>query len=181
MKKQRKSYSRPKNLFDKSRIDSDKELVRVYGLKNRTEIWKAGSKVNRIRTEAKKLIIEPEKQELFFKTLVNKGLIKSSEASIDHVLGLQKESLLDRRLQTFVFKLGFAKTIKEARQLITHKKIKVSDRIVTIPSYHVNAKEEKLISLTKPIKVKKTEKSVLSPEKELNISNDAEEPQEKND
>jgi small subunit ribosomal protein S4 len=164
MIKQNKTYTKPKNLFDKSRIASDKELTRKYGLKNKSEIWKADSEVNRIRTEAKKLIIEPEKQALFFKTLQNKGLLKSSEASIDNVLSLKKEDLLERRLQTFILKLGLAKTIKEARQLITHRKIKLKDRVVTIPSYLVKSDEEKSISLIKAVKKEKNNIK-LNPEK----------------
>ena len=104
MRKQRKKYSRPRNLFDVSRIASDKGLVSNYGLKNKTEIWKADSEVNRIRAQAKKLIVNPEKQESFFKKLEDLGLLKSKEASIDSVLSLTKENLLDRRLQTIVFK-----------------------------------------------------------------------------
>ena len=173
MIKQNKKYSRPKNLFDKFRIASDKELSKRYGLKNKSEIWKAESEINRIRTEAKKLIIDPEKQVLFFQTLEKKGLLKSSEASIDNVLSLTKENLLERRLQTFVLKLGLAKTIKEARQLITHKKIKIKDRIITIPSYIVKSNEEKLISLIKTIKKEKT-KEKLNPETEIKEPESAE-------
>jgi len=132
-------------------------------LKSKTEIWKADSEINRVRAEAKKLIIEPEKQAAYFKTLEKKGLLKSSEASIDNVLSLDKENLLERRLQTFVLKLGLAKTPKEARQLITHKKVKVNDRIVTIPSYLVKLDEEKSISLIKTIKKEKPAEK-LSPE-----------------
>lgn len=145
MIKKHKTYTRPKNLFDKSRIESDKELAKRYGLKNRSEIWKAESEINRIRTEAKRLIVEPEKQEAFFKNLETKGLISSSDSTIDSVLSLTKENLLNRRLQTILLKLNLATTIKEARQLITHRKIMINDRIVTIPSYIVKAAEEKSI------------------------------------
>ncbi len=170
MIKQKKKYIKPKNLFDKSRIDSDKGLTKRYGLKNKSEIWKAESEINRIRTEAKKLILEPEKQALFFKNLENRGLIKSSEASIDNVLSLTKETLLERRLQTFILKLGLAKTSKEARQLITHRKIKIKDRVITIPSYIVKLNEEKSITLIKPIKKEKPAKEKLNPEPEIKES-----------
>ncbi len=167
MIKKRKTYTKPKNLFDKSRIEGDKELTKRYGLKNKAEIWKAESEVKRIRTEAKRLIIEPEKQEAFFKNLEIRGLIKDSEATIDAVLSLSKENLLNRRLQTIVFKLGFARTIKEARQLITHRKIKINGKIVTIPSYTVRAGEESLIKSTILPKTKpKKEKIEEAEEKE---------------
>jgi small subunit ribosomal protein S4 len=157
MKKQHKTYVRPKNLFDVARIESDKDLLKKYGLKNKSEIWKADSRIDRIRAQAKKLIVQPEKQKDFFVKLEKLGLIKttSSAPSIDTALALTKEHLLERRLQTIVFKLGLAKTIKEARQLITHRKIKVGDQIVSIPSYIVNRDEEtKLSRISQPAEAK---------------------------
>ncbi len=173
MRKQRKKYSRPRNLFDVNRISVDKEIVKNYGLKNKSEIWKADLEVNRIRAQAKKLIVNPEKQESFFKKLEGMGLIKSKEASIDSVLSISKENLLDRRLQTIVFKLGLAKTIKEARQLIVHKKIKIGDGLVTIPSYIVKLSEESKIKLARKEKVKKETKEEKK-EEELNESAEGE-------
>jgi small subunit ribosomal protein S4 len=158
MRKQHKKYTKPKNLFGKERIAEDKELVKNYGLKNKTEIWKADSEINRIRTEAKKLILKPEKQEAFFKKLEEKGLLKEKESTIDSVLSLTKENLLDRRLQTIVHKLKLAKTIKEARQLIVHRKIKLNDSLVTIPSYIVKLSEENKIKLAEKTKASKESK-----------------------
>ncbi len=166
MRKQRKKYIVPKNLFDTSRISSDKEIAKNYGLKNKSEIWKADAEVNRIRTEAKKLIVNPEKQETFFKKLKEMGLLKSKDAGIDDILSLTKENLLDRRLQTVVLKLGLAKTIREARQIIVHKKIIIGDHLVTIPSYIVKVSEESKIKLAKRTeKTKKEEKKEIKPEK----------------
>jgi small subunit ribosomal protein S4 len=182
MIKKHKTYTRPKNLFDKARIEEDKGLTKKYGLKNKSEIWKADSEINRIRTEAKRLIVEPEKQEAFFKNLETKGLIKSSGTTIDAVLSLTKEDLLNRRLQTIVFKLNLAKTIKEARQIITHRKIKINDKIVTIPSYIVKAVEENKIksSVIKKTKTKqeKTEVQENEPSSEQVKSEEPSETQE---
>jgi small subunit ribosomal protein S4 len=146
MKKQHKTYNRPKNLFDTNRIQSDKDILHKYGLRSKTEIWKAESKISRIRAQAKKLIIQPEKQKIFFEKLEKMGLIKTSDASIDTVLSLTKENLLNRRLQTIVLKLGLAKTMNESRQLITHRKIKLGETLITIPSYTVDTDEEGKIS-----------------------------------
>ncbi len=136
-----KKYARPKTPFDRSRIEEEKTLIKKYGLKNKKEIWSAESFINRIRAQAKKLIVEPEKQKAFIERLVKLGLIKS-EATIDDVLALTKEKLLERRLQTIVYKKGLAKTPKEARQLIVHRKIKIKDRIVNVPGYIVRKEEE---------------------------------------
>lgn len=147
-KKSHKKYKRPKKIFTKARIEEEKAIIKKYGLKNRREIWKAETEINKIRSQAKKLILEPESQENFFNRLRKIGLIKEKD-TIDDVLALTKEKLLERRLQTIVYKKGLAKTPKEARQLIVHKKIKVGEKIVNIPSYIVKTEEENKISLIK--------------------------------
>ena len=147
-KKHHKKYSKPTTPYDKPRIEEEKELIEQYGLKNKSEIWKAVSFIRRIRTQAKKLILEPENQEEFFARLVKLGLIKK-EDNLDDVLDLTKEKLLDRRLQSFVFKKGLAKSQKQARQLIVHKKVKISERIVDSPSHIVKINEENQISIIK--------------------------------
>jgi small subunit ribosomal protein S4 len=45
--------------------------------------------------------------------------------------------LLESRLDNVVFRMGFAATRKEARQLVSHKAIVVNGSCVNIPSYHV--------------------------------------------
>lgn len=45
--------------------------------------------------------------------------------------------ILESRLDNVVYRLGFASTRNEARQLVSHKAIKVNGNVVNIPSYHV--------------------------------------------
>ncbi len=45
--------------------------------------------------------------------------------------------LLERRLDNIVYRMGFASTRAEARQLVTHKAILVNEKLVNIPSYLV--------------------------------------------
>ncbi|AKC60385.1 30S ribosomal protein S4 [Blochmannia endosymbiont of Camponotus (Colobopsis) obliquus] len=45
--------------------------------------------------------------------------------------------LLESRLDNIVYRMGFATTRAEARQLVSHKAIIVNNRIVNIPSYQV--------------------------------------------
>ena len=45
--------------------------------------------------------------------------------------------ILETRLDNVVYRLGFAASRDEARQLIRHRHFTVNDRIVTIPSYRV--------------------------------------------
>ncbi len=47
--------------------------------------------------------------------------------------------LLEGRLDNVVYRMGFASTRAEARQLVSHKGIQVNDKLVNIPSYQVAA------------------------------------------
>lgn len=154
MRKQHKHYARPRKPFEIARIEEEKALIEKYGLKNKREIWKAEHFIDRIRSQAKKLIVHPEQQHAFLARLVALGLIQKN-AGIDDVLALTKEQLLERRLQTIVLKRGLATTPKQSRQLITHKKIAVGERIVNIPSYIVKKEEENKISVVKKTENKK--------------------------
>lgn len=46
--------------------------------------------------------------------------------------------LLERRLDNVVYRMGFASTRAEARQLVAHKAIIINEQVVNIPSYLVN-------------------------------------------
>jgi len=50
--------------------------------------------------------------------------------------------LLERRLDSVVYRMGFGSTRAEARQLIGHKGILVNGKVVSIPSYSVGAEDE---------------------------------------
>jgi small subunit ribosomal protein S4 len=45
--------------------------------------------------------------------------------------------LLERRLDNVVFRAGFAPTIPAARQLVSHRHVRVNGKLVNIPSYRV--------------------------------------------
>jgi small subunit ribosomal protein S4 len=47
--------------------------------------------------------------------------------------------MLERRLDNVVFRMGFARTRREARQVVDHKHITVNGKIINIPSYLVKA------------------------------------------
>ncbi|MBQ7428040.1 MAG: 30S ribosomal protein S4 [Butyrivibrio sp.] len=47
--------------------------------------------------------------------------------------------LLERRLDNVVFRMGFARTRREARQIVDHKHITVNGKIINIPSYQIKA------------------------------------------
>ena len=53
--------------------------------------------------------------------------------------GLNLMTMLESRLDNVVFRLGFARTRKEARQIVDHKFVLVNGKQVNIPSYLVKA------------------------------------------
>lgn len=151
IKRKRKKFSKPRKLYELERINLENEIVKRYGLKNKKEIWKAKSEISRFRKRAKKLIGDNlEKQQKFFEKLQKIGF---NVIDISDVLALTEENLLERRLQTFVFKKRIANTLKGARQLIVHKRILVDNQVVNIPSYIITKDLEESISL-KPTKQK---------------------------
>ncbi len=66
----------------------------------------------------------------------------STEATVDDILDLNVRDLMERRLQTMVFRNGLSKSIHQARQLVTHGHISIAGRIVTVPGYIVRKEEE---------------------------------------
>ena len=53
--------------------------------------------------------------------------------------GANLMALLECRLDNVIFRLGFARTRKEARQIVDHKQVNVNGKLVNIPSFQVKA------------------------------------------
>ncbi len=66
------------------------------------------------------------------------------------VTGTNLLQYLEGRLDNVVYRLGFASTRSEARQLVSHKSIRVNEGVVNIPSYQVSVGDT--ISLTEKSK-----------------------------
>lgn len=63
----------------------------------------------------------------------------------DRMKGMTGENLmtmLESRLDNVVFRMGFARTRRESRQVVGHKFVTVNGRCVNIPSYRVKAGDE---------------------------------------
>ena len=58
--------------------------------------------------------------------------------------------LLERRLDSVVFRMGFARTRREARQVVGHKHVLVNGQKINIPSYQIKAGD--VIELTEKAK-----------------------------
>lgn len=142
----RNKYSRPRSPWQRDRIELEKALLKEYGLKNKTEIWKLDSKLKAFKDLAKKLIAartaQSEKERAQLLSRLNRlGLIKEG-AHLDDVLGLTLKDVLERRLQTLVFRKGLSRTMRQARQFITHQHVAIGKKIISTPSYLVSTSEE---------------------------------------
>jgi len=70
-------------------------------------------------------------QERQFRNYVRKAMAGSG------VAGENLLQMLETRLDNLVYRAGFAHTIREARQLVTHKHITVENKIVNVPSFQI--------------------------------------------
>ena len=59
--------------------------------------------------------------------------------SMNGLTGSNLMVLLESRLDNVVFRMGFARTRKEARQIVGHKHVLVNGKCVNIPSYRIKA------------------------------------------
>merc|ERR1711865_1024769 len=154
-----KTFRKPKAAFEKERLDAEMKIVGEYGLKNKREVWRVQYALAKIRTAARVLLTLDEKNEqrifagdALLRRMLRLGLLLESEKKLDYVLGLTAAKIMERRLQTKVFKLGLAKSIHHARCLIRQRHIRVGKQICDIPSFIVRVDSEKHIdfALTSP-------------------------------
>ncbi len=133
-KRRRKRYNTPVSPWEGERIEEERKLNREYGFKNKEEIWKMDSILKNFFLQAKKLIAEDQgkEREQLLSRLKHLGLI-SGEAGTDDILNLKLKDILERRLQTLVFRKGKARSMKQARQFITHGHITAGGKKISSP------------------------------------------------
>ena|SRR3989338_2286319 len=140
-------FSRPRKPYEAVRIKEENVLLEKYALKNKKEVWKTIAKVNYFRRRAMSLAKAPiAEQEVFFGKLRELGLPANSIAD---VLALNVENILQRRLPTVLHRKGLASTVREARQMIVHKRVFIESKINNTPSYLVPVSEEDKLSVKK--------------------------------
>jgi small subunit ribosomal protein S4 len=149
-KKQRKKYETPRFRWRKDILQEELKLVGQYGLRNKRELWRHKTMLSKTRGIARSLIgktpEERAKMENELLTHLKKLGILEETAILDNVLDLSIEELLERRLQTLVFRKGLTRTIFQSRQLITHGHVNIGNRRVTVPSYIVSKEEENQVA-----------------------------------
>ena len=145
-KKQEKHYDSVRRPWDKDRITQEEKIVQKYGLRKKKELRKAETILRRLRQRARSLIgTKNEKdQTLLLRKAYELGLTEK-DATLDHILNLKVDTVLDRRIQTMLIKTSLANTPLQARQFITHGHISIGGIKVISPSYIVRRSEEKAI------------------------------------
>ena len=66
-----------------------------------------------------------------------RNLYKKAER-MPGLVGENLMTLLELRLDNIIFRMGFARTRREARQVVTHRHVLVNGKVVNIPSYKVS-------------------------------------------
>jgi small subunit ribosomal protein S4 len=150
MKRFRKKYEKPRRPWDKARLEKEKEILKKFGLKRKRELWRAEAILRKYRRMARDLIAkkDKEKEKVLIEKLKRMGVLKEG-SSLDDVLALTVEDILERRLQTIVYRKGLANSLKHARQLIVHGHVKINGRKINYPSYLVERGEEGKIEVVK--------------------------------
>ena len=149
-KKPKKKYETPRFPWRSDILQNELVLLGQYGLRNKRELWRHKTMLSKFRGIARSLLSMPaEKRAKLESELLGKlkrlGILPET-AVLDDVLDMTVEDILERRLQTIVFRKGLAKTPYQARQLITHGHIAINGRKVFSPSYLVTKEEEDSIT-----------------------------------
>jgi small subunit ribosomal protein S4 len=145
-RKAKKSYTRPRSIWTSDQISSELYIVGSYGLRNKKELWKAQTEIARIRNQARSLLSLPievrqEKETKLLNYLSRFGLVTSS-STLDDILNLKIEDILERRLQTMVMKRSNLKSPYQARQIVVHGHVSIGNRKINLPGYLVKKDEE---------------------------------------
>lgn len=144
-KRKRKRYSTPKRPFDVDTLKEELRFIGLYGLRNKRELWKHRTELRRTRRLAREILsLSPEERaerERQLMTRLRRLALISEGATLEDVLSLRIEDILERRLQTIVYRKGLARSPYQARQLIVHGHISIDGRRVRVPSYLVDVDE----------------------------------------
>ena len=107
-----------------------------YDKKSKRNFARAGKKVSEYGLQMR------EKQKAKFIYGVLEKPFRNYYEKADRMKGLTGENLmtmLESRLDNVVFRMNFARTRREARQIVDHKHVLVNGKCVNIPSYLVKA------------------------------------------
>ena len=97
-------------------------------------------RANRKMSEYGLQLREKQKAKFIYGVLEKPFLNYFKKASkMNGMTGENLMRILESRLDNVVFRMGFARTRKEARQIVGHKHVLVNGKCVNIPSYRIKA------------------------------------------
>lgn len=145
-KRIRKKYTTPMHPWNRERIDAERNYRRTFGLTNKKELWKAESVLKGFKDQIKSFpsmnAAQAQTQQKQLRARLKRlGLIEEN-TDLQEVLGYDTEVILARRLQTIVHKKGLARSVKQARQFISHEHILIGGKVINAPGYIVTKAEE---------------------------------------
>jgi small subunit ribosomal protein S4 len=149
-RKPRKAFQTPRHPWRKDQLEEELHLVGDYGLRNKHELRRHETNLSEIRGIARTLLGAEEQQRAqlerqYLTSLARQGILPES-ATVDNILDLNVKDLMERRLQTIVYRSGLAKSIHQARQFVVHGHVSVAGDIVSVPSYVVRRDQESRIA-----------------------------------
>ena len=118
-----------------------------YSRRSKRRLERSGRKMSEYALQLR------EKQKAKFIYGVMEKPFRNYYARADRMKGPSGENLmilLERRLDNVIFRMGFARTRRESRQVVLHKFITVNGKRVNIPSYQVKVGD--VIELTENAK-----------------------------
>ncbi len=144
MRRLRRKIKSPRTPWDSIQIKDNRKVLREYGLRRRKEILRAQAILRNFRRRARQLIASEDKQleKILLEKMKRLGFIIEKDATLDNVLALTVNDVLNRRLQTVVYRKGTSKSIRHARQMIIHGHVYIGQRKIRHPSYIVPVEEE---------------------------------------
>lgn len=153
-KKKHKRFITPKRPYDQNALVEELRLLGAYGLRNKRELWRHRTALSRLRRLARETqSLEPvrrsERERELITHLHGLGIV-GERSSLEDVLSLRIEDLLERRFQTVVYRKGMAKSLFQARQLVTHGHMSIGGKKVRAPSYLVGIDDEGSIEFAGP-------------------------------
>ena len=171
-KTQKKKYMTPGHPWQKERIERESKLMKEYGIKNKKELWKMDTSRKKLSVQVKAMIADQTPQaEIEKKQMVEKlfklGYLGTENSDFDDVLSIGIKDILERRLQTLVFKKKIANSISQARQFIVHCHITVAGKKVTSPSHITTRGEEATIQFSLDSPFNAADHPEVNKEKEL--------------
>ena len=112
----------------------------VMGYSKKTSNRNPGGKMRRKKSEYSMQLTEKQKVKFIYGIMEKQFRAYYEKAEkAEGKTGAVLLTLIERRLDNVIFRLGLAATRREARQIVDHKHVTVNGKQVNIPSYQVKA------------------------------------------